>query len=333
MIAGNFSVEATKNFPESNKRKRGKRFDGYHADHYRVQLRNVTPTETQSSYSAARIEIQVGSVLMHAWAEVEHDLIYKPESGIPSEDENAILDELNGLVIAGEIALERLQRAVERRLSQKSDTVFQNHYELAAFLDKWIRKEFAGEDPPQIGRADILWNLLRRAKMDRSAEIEPLLANISGEATLSDQISEAVLAIQPDLYRDFVSLQSNPTMSSSIGGRNPDMQSEAIGKFLSIWIIIERTFAHLAMEDPGRPRRNSMNLDLAKKIGLSASAVNTIDQARRTRNLLVHGVEIPSSEFLITETSFLEMVVKEMAEHPNPDVRSAVENAGRPFDQ
>ena len=37
--------------------------------------------ETQKQYATAKIEVQVGSVLMHAWAEVEHDLIYKPESG------------------------------------------------------------------------------------------------------------------------------------------------------------------------------------------------------------------------------------------------------------
>jgi ppGpp synthetase/RelA/SpoT-type nucleotidyltranferase len=54
---------------------------------------------------------------MHAWSEVEHDLVYKPLQGSLSEDEYAILDELNGLVLAGEIALERLQRAGESRVS------------------------------------------------------------------------------------------------------------------------------------------------------------------------------------------------------------------------
>ena len=44
---------------------------------------------------------------MHAWSEVEHDLIYKPLQGTLSKEELAILDELNGLVLAGEIALER----------------------------------------------------------------------------------------------------------------------------------------------------------------------------------------------------------------------------------
>ena len=42
---------------------------------------------------------------MHAWSEVEHDLVYKPLQGTLSDEELAILDELNGLVLAGEIAL------------------------------------------------------------------------------------------------------------------------------------------------------------------------------------------------------------------------------------
>lgn len=49
-------------------------------------------------------EIQVASLIMHAWSEVEHDLIYKPMQGTLSEEELSILDELNGLVLAGEIA-------------------------------------------------------------------------------------------------------------------------------------------------------------------------------------------------------------------------------------
>ena len=77
-----------------------RRFPGYCATHYRVFVQN-----------SVRIEIQVASVLMHAWSEVEHDLVYKPTQGELSDEELSILDELNGLVLTGEIALERLQKA------------------------------------------------------------------------------------------------------------------------------------------------------------------------------------------------------------------------------
>lgn len=70
---------------------------------------------------------------MHAWSEVEHDLVYKPLQGELSNEELMILDEINGLVLSGNIALERLQRAGIQRVSNESNTQFLNHYDFASF--------------------------------------------------------------------------------------------------------------------------------------------------------------------------------------------------------
>lgn len=75
--------------------------------------------KSRIKYAPVRLEIQVASVLMHAWSEVEHDLVYKPLQGTLSDEELAILDELNGLVLSGEIALERLQAAGNERIQSK----------------------------------------------------------------------------------------------------------------------------------------------------------------------------------------------------------------------
>jgi ppGpp synthetase/RelA/SpoT-type nucleotidyltranferase len=126
-------VEPRREFPDVDAVRTGKKFSGYSALHYRVQLRSTELAEAEDRYSLAKIEIQVASVLMHAWSEVEHDLVYKPLSGTTlSKDELALLDQLNGLVLAGEIALERLQEAGRRRV--RSDGEFANHYDLANFL-------------------------------------------------------------------------------------------------------------------------------------------------------------------------------------------------------
>ena len=91
-----------------------KRFSGYQAIHYRVHLRESSLSIDQKQYAKTLIEIQVATILMYAWSEVEHDLDYKPATRKLSEDESAILDEINGLILACEIALERLQRAIKR---------------------------------------------------------------------------------------------------------------------------------------------------------------------------------------------------------------------------
>lgn len=57
---------------------------GYQSLHYVV---SVTPDRCQlveySHFNALRFEIQVRSILQHAWAEIEHDLGYKSAAGVP----------------------------------------------------------------------------------------------------------------------------------------------------------------------------------------------------------------------------------------------------------
>ena len=134
IISELFNILEFKQFPEQSKPPTyHKRFSGYWANHYRARMRDEILNESQKKYGSARIEIQVASLIMHAWSEVEHDLIYKPMQGTLSEEELSILDELNGLVLAGEIALERLQAAGNERLRSRN-AAFGSQYELASYL-------------------------------------------------------------------------------------------------------------------------------------------------------------------------------------------------------
>lgn len=174
LITDLFVTVQRKAFPDGTPPAYEKRFSGYSATHYRVRLRDSTLVDSQKRYAEALIEIQVASVLMHAWAEVEHDLVYKPYQGILSEDEYAILDELNGMVITGEVALERLQRAGNIRVAA-TGRVFTNHFELAAHLLSVLR-EFAEPEALQagLGRVDLLYDLLSQlgmAKPDAVGEV------------------------------------------------------------------------------------------------------------------------------------------------------------------
>ena len=174
-------VTQPKTFPSSLTPTYEKRFSGYWATHYRVRLREATLSEVQRRYVDAVVEIQVASVLMHAWAEVEHDLVYKPEQGRLSEDEYAILDQLNGLVLAGEIALERLQKAGEARIAAR-ERRFANHYELAAYLLDKAASVLKGPAPESaIGRVDLLYSLLNKVELATPQALEPYLSALSGD--------------------------------------------------------------------------------------------------------------------------------------------------------
>jgi ppGpp synthetase/RelA/SpoT-type nucleotidyltranferase len=113
------SVRPAKHFPEDRDADNSM---GYVATHYLVQLRPETLHKDELRYADTNVEIQIASVLMHAWAEVTHDLIYKPEKGKLTEPEMQMLKKLNDIVQAGEATLEQLQESVEGR--QKGDLRF-----------------------------------------------------------------------------------------------------------------------------------------------------------------------------------------------------------------
>ncbi len=118
-------VRKPKKFPEDGSPEDGL---GYVATHYLVTLRPETLRKKELRYADTRIEIQVASVLMHAWAEVTHDLVYKPEKGALTPEEKSTLDNLNTLVQEGERQLEKLQSSMEGRTDQ------QLRFEIAAGL-------------------------------------------------------------------------------------------------------------------------------------------------------------------------------------------------------
>ncbi|KAK0715530.1 hypothetical protein B0H67DRAFT_580917 [Lasiosphaeris hirsuta] len=54
---------------------------GYRATNFRVGLKPDSTGTRSPREQKKMVEIQVTSVVMHAWADVHHDLIYKPYSG------------------------------------------------------------------------------------------------------------------------------------------------------------------------------------------------------------------------------------------------------------
>ncbi|KAH7311426.1 hypothetical protein B0I35DRAFT_356987, partial [Stachybotrys elegans] len=86
-----------------------KQFSGYNALHLVVKVpKRLQPRDLGDAaliWDVATVEIQVGTVIMHAWSEVEHDITYKTKGRKVTKDEAGLLDILNGLAIASEIGL------------------------------------------------------------------------------------------------------------------------------------------------------------------------------------------------------------------------------------
>lgn len=289
-----------KEFPNTTKNPpRVKRFPGYFARHYRVRLKELLLSEAERRYAAARIEIQVASVLMHSWAEVEHDLIYKPQQGKLSDEEYDTLDELNGLVLTGEIALERLQKAGEARVAVGGRS-FSNHYELASHLLNAsvpvIGESIAVTD---LGRIDLLFELLRDLNLATPDLLMPYIAALRPDLEkepLADQIIDQVVKEDKDRYKTYENLRANRSIPGDHGA-NPPTERDAVtdrelNQFLDAWVALEQKVNQMAKGSPSEGIYPSRAL--LERLGIKDQILlKDFEKLRRMRNAVVHGLMVP----------------------------------------
>jgi ppGpp synthetase/RelA/SpoT-type nucleotidyltranferase len=313
-----------------------KRFSGYWASHYRVRLNEGTVPDAQKRYADAKVEIQLASVLMHAWAEVEHDLVYKPASGRLSPDEYAVLDEINGLVLAGEIALERLQRALERRVERRGES-FSNHYELAAFLYEAAKPLLESEAEPVIGRVDVLFELLRRTELATPEALQPFITTLQADTEqrpVAEQIIDQIIAADPAKYGAYSDAQRDLGLdlsSETVAVATPDDWNTAVGAFMTNWIKFERIVYELAREYD-LDVRHAPTLRVVSKLDVFKPEMQMqIDRIRRVRNVLVHGVEVPDPQYLRSLAAEIDGIIRELAKSRSVKVKRAVKRALESF--
>lgn len=319
------AVAPPKEFPTSAKPTYEKRFSGYWATHYRVYLPETLLNDSQKRYSEARVEVQVASVLMHAWSEVEHDLVYKPLQGKLSEDEYAILDELNGMVLAGEIALERLQRAAETRVSIH-DREYSNHYDLASSLLDMSRAKLGGGSfhDSSIGRVDLLFSLLQQLDLNTPDQLSKYIDALHSDLEkrpLAEQVIDQILAEDSARYFTYEQIRALEVPSLSFINTDPNRasQSEAIGQFMALWIDYEKMLRSVAKAKGemrfGIPPMKILNLIPFPSHELKQKA----DRLRQFRNMLVHGIEVPDSDYIRAQTNDLRCVVEAIRKSLIPD--------------
>lgn len=304
-ISDLFHVTKTKNFPEPQKAgPYPRRFAGYSASHHHVRLKADALNDRDERYAAARVEIQIASVLMHAWSEVDHDLAYKPFTGALSDDEYAILDQLNGLVLTGEAMLEQLQRAGERRISE-SERFFSNQYELAAHLLTHPNIDAVGESISEAGLGNVraLYELLTALQLHTPSKLRSYLESVHGDLEvrpLAEQVIDALLAEDPTRYSTYRAGRAHHYALVDKG----TSVDRAVSTFLASWISIEKIERRLTPDRrPIRVGRYLSNSGLLPK-----ELARDLDMLRNMRNALVHGIETPSADVLTEAAHQLDFI-------------------------
>ncbi len=291
-----FSVRETRSFPnESKPPTYNKRFSGYWANHYRVQMREEQLDARQKKYAQVRLEIQVASVLMHAWSEVEHDLIYKPLKGALSEEELSILDELNGLVLSGEIALERLQAAGDKRI-QSTTAAFSNQYDLASYLYNYLNNSPPSSDiKVRMGNVELLFRLLNRLKLDSVQDLGQILKSLrlqNDRRTVCQQLTDRILSGNSRRYALYLEL--HPLSENMLEERK-----QALEHFIDLWIALESFLNRLIRRRSPKSRGNALQTACVKRIKVfSGEDLEIFSRLLGIRNYLIHGIEIPGTDQL-----------------------------------
>lgn len=231
---------------------------------------------------------------MHAWSEVEHDLVYKPLQGTLSDEELAILDELNGLVLAGEIALERLQSAGNERVRNKN-AAFSSQYELASYLYNYLSNNFRPEDIElRMGNIELLFRLISRLKMNTVKEIQPVLKSVKFEKdrrNISQQIIDQIITGNEKRYAIYQELRDGRE-----GGGEDSRQ--AASYFFSQWVPLERMLNRISNRN-SQKLRGAFNINTLNRMNvLDKDCLNRIVSLRKSRNMLIHDIEVPEADFI-----------------------------------
>ena len=260
-----------------------RRFDGYCAIHHHIRFAHE---EGETPEFNPVIEIQVASLLMHAWSEVEHDLAYKNKMGKVSREEYEVLDEINGLVLAGEIALRRLDQLSRQRIEQENSPIA-SHYILQTYLDKW--QDDHGQGGRDLGNVETLYKLYQMKDMLSRAQVDAELAKLTrrgdgGEEPLADRLIDQFE--NKTMVKKVVADAVN-----KLNGLDPETHHQTqLGKFMSKWNKLEKAI-QAALRTRGYKAYNSTVTWrlVVEEYALTGPIREAYHRLRLERNKIVHG--------------------------------------------
>ena len=199
----------------------------YRATHCQVSIKKDDLDDDTSNLEALTCEIQVCSMLAHVWNEIEHDLVYKPTTGVLSEREKDSLKTLALNTLGGDLVIKQLFEANAERikLAQDSAAPFIDVYDFVArirdfFPDSNQFGAYAGQlyenlnalgfDTPTKIHDEFLTGDYREESSQILQQLRAYLAGIGDDAVLIEpESSDALLVLLLRKRLDDV-LENNP---------------------------------------------------------------------------------------------------------------------------
>jgi putative GTP pyrophosphokinase len=174
---------------------------GYLSLHYVCMLSDARAQLAEyATYKPYKLEIQVRSILQHAWAEIEHDLGYKAPEGIPRQIRRRF-SRLAGLLETADEEFMRIRdelaayaSAVRTEIAQESSQVLLDKVSLTTFMER----------DAAVRRIDQELARHAGARLTPPARVESDVQYLRylGMETI-DQVRAALLAKEPIIVRQF----------------------------------------------------------------------------------------------------------------------------------
>lgn len=190
---------------------------GYLSLHYISTLRDDRCKLLEyKQYAGLPCEIQIRSILQHAWAEIEHDLGYKTGAPVPSPIRRQF-SRLAGLLELADIEFSQIRDELSRYAKEVEKDIFQKASEVE--LDDVSLSAFVHSDP-LVAQMDSEMATLFGAQLDDSRDMQRLVQQLLyvGLTSIS-QVRNALESrrkIIVDQFREIVQGQKRATIGKGL---------------------------------------------------------------------------------------------------------------------
>ncbi|KAH4189082.1 hypothetical protein HBH42_139080 [Parastagonospora nodorum] len=110
--------------------------------------------------SSLKVEIQIGTVVSQAWAEVQHNIIYKKSTNIlATPSMKRIIDAINGLAITTDIMLRELERSLEVETRREASEKAKRPFESVEEMIEWFKTTYLRQmrpDESELWQSDLV---------------------------------------------------------------------------------------------------------------------------------------------------------------------------------
>ncbi len=187
---------------------------GYRSLHLVISLNDLRDNLTEySAYKNLKCEIQIRSILQHAWAEIEHDLGYKGKIQIPDQYKRNF-NRLSALLETADKEFDRLKKELSNYENKVSHLIISEPQNVG--IDKASLEKFNLENKILIEAREFLADKIKWVYTSSNGRIDDMILRFSYFKMKSIKDISDSLIENKDLFFKFLDVFSNDFYYSEI---------------------------------------------------------------------------------------------------------------------